>query len=67
MRRALVLTDEGARHPFRAGLPPHVCRELVADDPANDNASIWAMTRSDVRGAATVYFATLAATLAFIL
>ncbi len=24
MRRALVLTDERARHPFRASLPPHV-------------------------------------------
>jgi len=26
MRRALVLTDENARHPFRASLPPHVRR-----------------------------------------
>lgn len=24
MRRALVLTDERARHPFLASLPPHV-------------------------------------------
>jgi hypothetical protein len=24
MRRALVLTDDAKRHPFRAGLPPHV-------------------------------------------
>lgn len=24
MRRSLVLTDERARHPFRASLPPHV-------------------------------------------
>ena len=24
MRRALVLTDEAARHPFRIGLAPHV-------------------------------------------
>jgi len=23
MRRSLVLTDESARHPFRASLPPH--------------------------------------------
>ena len=28
MRRALVLTDETARHPFRASLPPHVCRPV---------------------------------------
>ncbi|MDE2436511.1 MAG: hypothetical protein KGM49_09645 [Sphingomonadales bacterium] len=26
MRRALVLADEGARHPFLASLPPHVRR-----------------------------------------
>ncbi|MFN3517110.1 MAG: hypothetical protein ACK4YM_08125 [Novosphingobium sp.] len=25
-RRSLVLTDETARHPFRAQLPPHVLR-----------------------------------------
>ena len=67
MRRALVLTDEAARHPFRATLPPHVCKQLVDAGPANDNASIWRMTASDARGVATVYFATLAATLAFIL
>lgn len=26
MRRSLVLTDEKARHPFLASLPPHVRR-----------------------------------------
>ena len=26
MRRALVLTSEHTRHPFRASLPPHVLR-----------------------------------------
>lgn len=26
MRRALVITDESARHPFLASLPPHVRR-----------------------------------------
>lgn len=30
MRRSLVLTTESARHPFRAGLAPHV---LNADRP----------------------------------
>jgi len=29
-RRALVLTDEGARHPFRRSLPPHVCARTIA-------------------------------------
>ena len=28
MRRALVLTDESARHPFRASLPPRVRGEM---------------------------------------
>lgn len=26
MRRALVITDESARHPFLASLPPHIRR-----------------------------------------
>ena len=29
MRRSLVLTDESARHPFLATLPPHVRRGTV--------------------------------------
>ncbi|GAA4768332.1 hypothetical protein [Novosphingobium ginsenosidimutans] len=28
MRRALVVTDETARHPFLASLPPHVRRGI---------------------------------------
>lgn len=28
MRRYLVVTDDIARHPFRASLPPHVLRGL---------------------------------------
>ncbi len=31
MRRALVLTTESARHPFRKGMPPHVFK--LADIP----------------------------------
>lgn len=57
------MTDEGARHPFRASLPPHV-RHF--EDSASF-ASLMHLTASDVRGVATTYFATLAATLAFIL
>jgi hypothetical protein len=30
-RRALVLTSDGARHPFRQTLPPHVCARLVEE------------------------------------
>lgn len=30
MRRSLVLTDDAARHPFLASLPPHVRRGTEA-------------------------------------
>ncbi|MXO74396.1 hypothetical protein GRI40_04045 [Altererythrobacter aerius] len=56
MRRSLVLTDESARHPFRAGLPPHVRKSPPVPDPVS-----WAITRDDVRGFASAYFASLAA------
>ena len=62
-RRNLVLTDESARHPFRASLPPHVKSELH-DIPAE---SLWRLTQDDVRGFASVYFAVFAAVLVFIL
>ena len=29
MRRSLVLSDESARHPFLASLPPHVRRQTA--------------------------------------
>ncbi len=62
-RRSLVLTDEGARHPYRASLPPHVKRDLLPI-PAE---SLWRLTMADVRGVASTYVATTAAVLAFIL
>ena len=62
MRRALVLTDEVARHPFRATLPPHV-RSNEYEAPAE---VLWRLTRDDVRGFATTYFAAFAAVLVFI-
>jgi hypothetical protein len=62
MRRSLVLTDESARHPFRAALPPHVCHvnAPVATRPS------WAITRDDVHGFVGAYFASLAAVAVFI-
>ncbi|QIG53219.1 hypothetical protein G6N82_02780 [Altererythrobacter sp. BO-6] len=61
MRRNLVLTDEQARHPFRAMLPRHVrSNEYEAKAEV-----LWKLTRDDVRGFATVYFATFAAVLVF--
>lgn len=62
-RRGLVLTDESARHPFRAILPPHIKRDLIPI-PAE---SLWRLTMDDVRGVASTYVATTAAVLAFIL
>ena len=62
-RRSLVLTTEDARHPFRASLPPHVCA-LDTPDAAN---SRWYISRDDVRGFASTYFATLAAVLVFLI
>jgi hypothetical protein len=63
MRRSLVLTDESARHWFRRSLPPHVKRDLIPI-PAE---ALWRLTMADMRGFASVYLATTAAVLAFIL
>lgn len=62
MRRSLVLTDETARHPFRASLPPHV-RSREYEAPAE---VLWRLTTEDVRGFVSVYLATFAAALVFI-
>jgi len=62
MRRSLVLTDEQARHPFRASLPPHVTR---GNRVRVDRAS-WVITRDDVHGFVGAYFASLAAVAVFI-
>lgn len=63
MRRSLVLTEETARHPFRATLPPRVKRDLY-EIPAE---ILWRLTREDVRGFASTYVAVTAAVLVFIL
>ena len=61
-RRSLALTNESARHPFRASLPPHVTSELY-EIPAE---SLWRLTMEDARGFASVYVAATAGILAFI-
>ncbi|MEP0390923.1 MAG: hypothetical protein ABJ205_06215 [Erythrobacter sp.] len=68
-RRALVLTDETSRHPFRASLPRHVTQALYLSEDNAETAmeGLWRLTRDDVRGFASVYFATFAAVLVFIL
>ncbi len=62
MRRSLVLTDESARHPFRAIQPMHN-RNNKLEAPAE---VLWKLTRDDVRGFATTYIAALAAIIVFI-
>ena len=63
MRRALVLSNEAARHWMRVSIPQR--RQMFADAP-QAAAVDWKLTAQDVRGVATTYFATFAAVLAFI-
>lgn len=62
-RHALVLTDEAARHPFLASLPPHVRARAKPHDPR----PLWRITAEDVRGFASAYVACLLAALVFII
>ncbi len=50
MRRSLVLTDDAARHPFLASLPPHVRR---GGDPVGARPPVRPvlhLSRDDLRG-----------------
>ena len=68
MRRSLVLTDETARHPFRASLPPHVrqpeesAKAILVRKPARR----WGLTMQDLRDFMTAYSACLVAALIFV-
>ncbi len=62
MRRALVLTDETARHPFRASLPPHV--RLGTDARSPRGKSRFSLT--DLRDFLLAYCACFMAVTAFI-
>ena len=64
MRRSLVLTDESARHPFRAVQPPHG-REM-RHELAEPRAPWRAMLAGDARGFAQAYLACLLAVATFI-
>jgi hypothetical protein len=64
MRRALVLTDEAARHPFRASLPPHWREDR--DERAEPRVPWRTVLAQDVRGFAQTYFACFFAVLVFI-
>ena len=62
MRRALVLRDERARHPFLATLPPHV-RAGARPQPETRQ---WALTAQDVRDFAATWCAGFIAVSTFI-
>ena len=62
MRRSLALTDETARHPFLASLPPHVRR---AEEPRPIKRG-WALSAQDVRDFMLAYCACLMAALIYI-
>jgi hypothetical protein len=64
MRRSLVLTDETARHPFRASLPPHW--HEVRHEFAEPRAPWRARLSADIQGFAQTYCACLLAVIAFI-
>ncbi len=60
-RRSLVLTNEAARHPFRASLPP------AAKIPLRDARPFWArMTFGDMRDFLSAYVATFVVVSVFI-
>lgn len=63
MRRSLVLTREGARHPFRASLPSRVALRRGKVDPTAEVRR----PVSDARGFVNAYVAAFAAVLAFIM
>ena len=67
MRRFLVLTDETARHPFLASLPPHV-RRLDAGTPPPEKKwrPVPPITAEDIRGFLMAYCACLLAVATFI-
>lgn len=64
-RRALVLTDESARHPFLASLPPHVRRAVPELEEVP--ASSWRLSLGDLRQFMMAYCATFVAVTVFIL
>lgn len=65
-RRALVLTDESARHPFLRSLPPHV-RRIEAGAEAAPRPTGWRTTAADLRQFLMAYCATFVAVTVFIL
>jgi hypothetical protein len=63
-RRFLVLTDESARHPFRASLPPHVRLPLGEEDMPQPGT--WRISRRDWRDFFATWSAGFVAVTAFL-
>lgn len=63
MRRSLVMTDDTARHPFLASLPPHVRRGTQPVAIAHDKAR-WSL--GDIKDFLLTYCACFAAVTVFI-
>jgi len=61
-RRDLVLTDETARHPFRAGLPPH----LRSGVPATAMGQRWPAIGGGLRDFLAAYCAAFVVVMTFI-
>ncbi len=75
MRRSLALTDETARHPFLAGLPPHVRHAVPDEEEEGEGAKpglqavigrLWRVSSGDVRDFLMAYCACFMAASLFI-
>jgi hypothetical protein len=62
LRRALVITDETARHPFLASLPPHIRGQAYHALPQRS----WRITAQDAKEFLMAYCACFLAVSAFI-
>jgi hypothetical protein len=67
MRRSLVLTDETARHPFRAALPPHVREYQDEIEPRISWRRRLGLDAEDIRGFLLTYCACFLAVTTFII
>lgn len=68
-RRALVLTDDAARHPFRRSLPLHVRTQALGEEVRQVNSLAklrWNMLGGEWQGFLQAYCASLAAISIFI-
>lgn len=65
-RRALVLTDEAARHPFLRSLPAHVRASAVGEPASPRSLRNWSVEGRDWRDFFLTYCAAFVAVTAFI-